>query len=200
MSCRARARGLARRRGAIARHGAYAQYVCTACIWCTARSLDKPLAVAHRSTVLAARIEGGVLEAAGNDCQVAASPTCVCARVFRLWPTCVHVCERERACVSYLPRRISEIIFSRVADSSLPDTSHTTWIRGQGWTEREGVGRAARDDSCAAEHKGEMRREPEGCRSAGQQRGGRAEGRRGLVCTAVIQSPLHSRLFTVGLP
>ena len=124
----------------------------------------------------------------------------VCARVFRLWPTCVHVCEREHACVSYLPRRISEIIFSRVADSSLPDTSHTTWIRGQGWKEREqGVGRAARDDSCAAEHKGEMRREPEGRRSRA------AEGRKGggaqRPCVhSLFQSPLHSRLFTAGPP
>ena len=104
---------------------------------------------------------------------------CARARAQAVAYVCACVRARARACVSYLPRRISEIMFSRVADSSLPDTSHTTWIRGQGWKEREGVGRrgrfreqrAARDDSCASEHRGEMRREPEGRRSAGRQRG-----------------------------
>ena len=183
--------------------------MCTACT-STARSLDEPLAVAHRGTVLAARVEGCVLEAAGDDCQVAAPPTCVCARACSGWPTCVHVCARARACVSYLPRRISEIMFSRVADSSLPDTSHTTWIRGQGWKEREGVGRrgrfreqrAAREDSCASEHRGEMRREPEGRRSAGRQRGGGAERpcERSRLQSPLHSRPIHSRLLTAGPP
>ena len=96
--------------------------------------------------MLAVRVEGRVFEAAGNDCQVAAPPACVCARVAgcdlrararACVRVCVCVCVRARVRVSYLPRRISEIMFSRVADSSLPETSHTTWIMGP-WLEKEG--------------------------------------------------------------
>ena len=58
--------------------------------------------------------------------------TCARARACVRACVCVCVCVRARVRVSYLPRRISEIMFSRVADSSLPETSHTTWIRGHG--------------------------------------------------------------------
>ena len=177
--------------------------MCTACT-STARSLDEPLAVAHRGTVLAARVEGCVLEAAGDDCQVAAPPTCVCARACSGCGLRVCMCARARARVCHICRAASARLCSRASQTRVCPTRRTppgsgarVGKRGRGSEGGAGFGSRERPETIAVRWSTGAKC-GESQRGAGAQGGREVEGRRGLVSAAASSRPFTAAPSTAA--